>query len=344
MKNDSRLGMRNKDALKWLLALSDKYMDDEHPHQIRFNDKEIIGKGLTSNHIKENMREITIGTAPVSMSRIARHEPMNDVDIANMAITMFHEFRHRDRETSKETPKDILIGMLSAQGNKDCYDENWGKLPNEIDAEYNGVMGIWQELSDVKNGRDECLSQEEVDAIMIECVSMRAKDPHYPIKEPKDGFQSKEQIDGLFQQAYGQSFYAKREFPKEPDYHKSDDELMRLFTKDERGIIQPEYGPFYVSLKHASGTEFDRKLASLVSYVHPELQAAYPQLDFEDLDPQKVFGCPMPETPGQIRERRGIGQSSASSRSSIRMDEYDQVGQELSSALEQLEQREEIIL
>lgn len=108
MKNNSRLGMRNKDALKWLLALSDKYMDDEHPHQIRFNDKEIIGKGLMSNHIKENMREITIGTAPVSMSRIARHKPINDVDIANMAITMFHEFRHRNRDAVRTRKQGLL--------------------------------------------------------------------------------------------------------------------------------------------------------------------------------------------------------------------------------------------
>lgn len=56
-------------------------------------------------------------------------------------------------------------------------------------------------------------------------------------------------------------------------------------------------------MKSKTGAEFDRKVASLVAYIHPELQELYPSLDFKKLDPEIVFGMPMPESPKEIMDR-----------------------------------------
>lgn len=44
-------------------------------------------------------------------------------------------------------------------------------------------------------------------------------------------------------------------------------------------------------------------MASLVSYLHPSLQKMYPELDFEELRPEAVFGIPIPEIPEDSRIR-----------------------------------------
>ena len=44
-------------------------------------------------------------------------------------------------------------------------------------------------------------------------------------------------------------------------------------------------------------------MASLVAYLHPELQDLYENLDFKDLDPEHIFGLKMPETREEIIKR-----------------------------------------
>lgn len=50
-------------------------------------------------------------------------------------------------------------------------------------------------------------------------------------------------------------------------------------------------------------------MASLVAHVHPELQSMYSRLDFEELEPDRVFNVTMPETTDESRARLGYADS-----------------------------------
>lgn len=165
-------------------------------------------------------------------------------------------------------------------------------FPHEIDAEYTGVMSMWAYL-----GR-EC--PDDADRLMFDYLTYKASNTIYIFNIPEDGFHSKEQVELLFENAYNKSVKEKRYLPA--DFLKSDDEIARLFTT-ESGILNTDYAPFYKQLMmSATGEEFDRKMASLVSYIHPELQELY-QYPFERMTPTIEFASKLPETTDEIRNK-----------------------------------------
>lgn len=251
--------------------------------------------------------KITIGIAPYSDLPIFKDRRVNDLDVMKLLITEVHELTHLRRETSLDTDDEIEISSLSKCMNKKLYLHNWPRMPHEIDAEYNAVMEVWSVAEE--------LWGDKADTLMFKYLEYRAKNTDYMIDMPKGGFKTKEQVDILFNDAYQKAVEgpmndghgrAMRELP--PGYLEEIDELSKMFAEyDETGrraVIRYEYIPFRDGLlKSETGAEFDRKVASLVAYIHPELQELYPSLDFKKLDPEIVFGMPMPESPKKIMDR-----------------------------------------
>lgn len=167
-------------------------------------------------------------------------------------------------------------------------------LPHEIDAEYTGVMAMWDKLSE--------LYPNKADRLMLEHLMDRAANTVYMIDLPEEGFQSQEQVETLFEQAYDNAF---RELP--PGFLRSEDETARMLTTEDR-VLRPEYAPIYNRLT-AAGDQMDEMMASLVSYIHPELQDTYSDIDFDELDPSHIFKIPMPETSEEIRDRLNMDDS-----------------------------------
>lgn len=107
------------------------------------------------------------------------------------------------------------------------------------------------------------------------------------------------------------------------------------------GLYHPGYYPFYASLvNETSGPMFDKKMASLVAYLHPDRKNLYPELDFDELIPEKLFGMSVPETKEEILKRI-THQSEEDIFCSIEelSEEWDskQIGREMEEALKQMD-------
>ena len=298
--------------MKEVLGIMDDIAEDYRQQNdtdfiIDYSKNTSVGFGGQAPPDRNKRIVITIGIGPYSDSSVLKEQRVTDLDIITMLVTEVHELTHLERETSLDTDEAIMTSSLSKWMNKELYLYNWPKMPHEIDAEYNAVMNTWSIAEE--------LWGDKADALMFKYLEYRAKNTDYMIGMQEYGFQTKEQVDALFNDAYQKAVEgpmndghgrAMRELP--PGYLDKRDELSRMFAEyDETGrkaIIRYKYIPFRDGLlKSKTGAEFDRKVASLVAYIHPELQELYPSLDFKKLNPEIVFGVPMPESPKEIMDR-----------------------------------------
>lgn len=285
--------MKNRDAFRILNTWKKEYENKQQEVlQSDFSKDIRIGNGSFERHIDGShlINNVLIGISPLTRSWFAGNQPVEEKDFVKIGITMFHEFRHHQQTINKQVKKEIIIGDLSKVGNAQYYKNNWHCLPHEIDAEQAGILTMWSKAETVL---------DHADNLMLEYVTNRAQRT-YMVKAPEDGFRSKEQVTDAFEDAYRRSLNTKRDLSA--NFLRSDDELAQILTNHGFGI-RTEYQLFYRQLCSAAGQEADRKIASLVSYLHPELQKLYPRLDFSELDPALTFGIPMPETRADLRSR-----------------------------------------
>ncbi len=288
------LNLKSNQTFKLYNDWSSEYLEhtDDTIH-ISFSDSFSIGSGSTKHNINNNSYQIQIGIAPISLSIFKRRQMINDLDFIRIGVTMFHEFAHYDQNSSNNTSKEILISDLSKYKNVSYYEQNWSKFPHEIDAEYTGVMSMWEHLKDIY--------PDNADILILEYITYRATKTDYIFKIPEEGLQSKDQVEMLFEKAYDDSLITSRKLSVE--FFRSYDEIAQLFTNNAC-VLRSEYYPFYRQIQIAkTGQETDLKMASLVSYIHPELQKVYPLLDFSKLNPSSIFGISIPETRKDILDR-----------------------------------------
>lgn len=244
---------------------------------------------------------INVGIYPLTTAFPVRHLPIKDSDFVKMGVTTFHELTHCKRSMSEKTSKEILISDLSKCYNDEYYYAEHHRLPHEIDAEYNGVMSMWSALENEWPGL--------ADKLMIDYLNDRTESSDrvkklYMIERPECGFQSKQQVKDLFEDAYEKSLTEKRRLPNGFIGYKGDTSRL-LATDDGRGL-RVEYAPVYLKLSKAeTGIDTDQMMASLISYIHPELRKRYTRLDFEGLEPDRVFHLQMPETIEDVWARLG---------------------------------------
>lgn len=285
------LRLKHKQAFDLLDDWSSAYLEGVGNVSVKFSSREHMGAG-SSKHNMDGSYQIKVGIAPLSNSFFVRNNIMADSDFVRIGVTMFHELAHYSQNADSDTSKEILISDLSKYRNRQYYKDNWHIMPHEVDAEYTGIMSMWSHLKNI--------SPDIADRLMLDRLANRTESSKskYVFQRPEDGFQSKEQADSLFEDAYNNSLAAKRVLSGQ--FLRSSDEIAQMLT-DGDGIIRMDYYPFYYQMQKAeTGQEMDLKMASLVSYIHPELQAMYPSLDFKELEPEVVFGIPVPEIREEI--------------------------------------------
>lgn len=265
----------------------------ENNAQLIFSNKKPFGEGEIRNNTKSNSKpQIIVGTGIKNGSSILEKFQVNDLDFVKLGVTMFHEIGHYERSFKKPT-KELQISELSKFGNAEYYEYNWQNMQHEIDAEYTGIMSMWKKMKE--------FVPDKADKLMLEHLTDRARNTVYMIRMPKEGFTSKTQINSLFEQAYDN---ASRTLPL--GFLRSDDEIARMCTTDDK-ILRLEYAAIYNKLvTPVSGKEMDKMMASIVSYIHPELQETYSTIDFDSLNPSHIFKIPIPETTDEIRKRLGL--------------------------------------
>lgn len=306
MRNKSTLKLNTTAAMRKITGWKLDYPNNEFVN-LKFTDAEILGNGRTRYFECSDSVDMYIGIAPLSTSFFNRRIPINDLDFVIMGTTFFHEMAHYQGHVSNNTDDNIMFPDLSTQHNNNYYHAVHHLLPHEIDAEYSGVMSMWNAL--------ESEYPDTADKLMFDYLDYRTASSDrtkklYMIERPEGGFSSKQQVKDLFNEAYEKSLTDKRYLPDELLGYS--DDISKLITTDDRRGIRIEYVPIYLTLSKAeSGSDLDLKIASLVSYIHPELQNIYRGIDFNELEPIKVFGLPIPETTDEVRLRLGYDASFA---------------------------------
>lgn len=308
MKMSKSYPLTNEKAFDFLYKWSNEYLNGKNCNEVQFTRKHWMGEGKTVHDNPNDPYNIEVGIYPLvdlatADSILAKHLPMKKANFVKIGTTTFHELTHFTDETSKDTMKELLISDLSKCHNKEYYLQNWHKFPHEIKTEHRAIISMREKLKELYPSRDKF-----VDKLILEYVTNKTtpKDerskPLYPIKKPVDGFKSFEQVESLFNEAFDQSLNGKRN-KFTIAFFRSNNQVAMLLA-DKNGITYPGYQPFVDKLQYAkTGKERDLMMASLVSYLHPSLQKMYPELDFEELRPEAVFGIPIPEIPEDSRIR-----------------------------------------
>lgn len=291
----------NDRAFKSFKKWTTDYIKTRHTSiKLRYDPDMKIVTGMTDN--KDNSYEIILGIADSSIKNIGTFGWMKEQDFVKLGVTLFHELAHCDQHI-QDTSKEILLSDLSKYKNADYYINNWHIMQHEIDAEYKGIMLMWEKLDETY--------PDKSDKLMFDYLRYREYDEEngkkiYIIKEPDEDYQSREQVQELFEQAYEDAAAQPKRFGIMALAAQRDrNEIARLFLTENRVPI-PEYTRFSNMIETAhNGHESDVMMASIISYIHPELQDDYPGLDFKELEPYKIFGIQMSETIGEARERLG---------------------------------------
>lgn len=309
---ENKININIKQMLTLLTAWSESYIQKQNETILfSLSPSMKIGSGSFERFI-DKPYEIEVGISPYSKSFMKRYIPVRDLDFSRACVTIYHEFAHYEQYKA-QSDTEILASDLSKHGNTEYYKYNWNIMPHEIDAEYSGVISAQKHLRDTfSNNADELIEQY---------LRYRAENMKYMIKVP-DGSISEKGIEELFEKAYDRSMTNKRIIPS--NFLRSGDEAAQMFTFED-GTLRREYELFYRQLQTAgTGQEMDMKMASLVSYLHPDLQGLYPGLNFTVLKPESVFGIPMPESRDEIMARIDSSLTGSISFDSISDDEFTQ--------------------
>lgn len=288
----NRLNITHRNALRLLINWSKNIENNDKNVNCIFDKRYPIGFGCTHRQLTENNQQLIIGIKSIKTIFPLNNQILDDETFIRIGVTLFHEIAHYDQYINPSTNKEIIISDISKYGNLTYYQHSWAELPHEIDAEYNGIMSMWDALTDIY--------PDKATQCMLQFLNERTKQDNYIITHPKNGFQSKKQVDNAFQSAYDNSLSQ----PRKPQYsfQRYDDEIVKLLVTD--WLVRPEYQDhFKLLVGPISGEKKDRLMASLVLYLHPEIKNIYTQIYINQLTPESEFHLPMPENREDAQKR-----------------------------------------
>lgn len=272
---------------KWVNQLHIKYGTSV---EIRLNSTDPVGTGRTIIDFATDTRQIVIGTNDICQAFPTNLVPTNGMNLVRAGIVLFHEAAHYERHANSSTRSEILISELSKYGNPNYYAQSWSELPHEIDAEFTGVVSMWNAL--------ESEFPDKADACMLRFVNWWAANTDYMIRTVPGGYASRAQVEDAFDRAYETSLCEPRRF--QPGFLRYEDEVSRLLTNES--VLRFEYREHYKKLVgNVPGAQKDQMMASLVLHLHPELGDAYPKRIVKALNAETAFGFPLPESPDESR-------------------------------------------
>lgn len=250
--------------------------------ELTFSNNLDIGFGEMRMLNKGKIR-MTIGIDPLQTKFFNRYQSMPDENFVTIGVTMYHELTHYKRMTTDKGPKEIQMSDLSKYNNRAYYEFNHEMMPHEIEAEYSGVISMWDQLRKSY--------PKYADELMFTHLTRRTTETSYMFPYPENGFRSRDQVENLFETTYENSLTSKRHLP--PGFLKTKDEVAILISGSDI-IPKREYAELYNQLV-VSCT--DEKMASIVSGLHPELQCLYPGISFDEIKPERMLNVSIHKMP-----------------------------------------------
>lgn len=255
-------------------------------------------------------------------NRLSGVLPVRDLDFTQVLVSLYHEKTHVDQDFDINVDVPIALSEIATYKNLMLTKATWRERPHEIDAEFSGVMGAWDFLSDM------CHAQKDADACMLDYINFRCRNSDYMLSARENGYESKDQVVRAFEDAYNSSLNDPRIVVGGLNGLK--DEFNMLLESD-KGIQSLFYPWFRQILDAKTGAEQDELMSRLVLHIHPELQQQYSCLADKNLsilpamvdvtkypwfrrdgavvrqeDGHAYQKIPFPETSQESRDRLGI--------------------------------------
>lgn len=260
------------------------------PLNMRLSNDLDVGDAFVDNFCEGASRS-EIGTAGL-VKRAGNHDlpflHVDDLRFVQTAVSIYHEYGHYLQNWGRDKDLNCMVSELSVINNPTYYRHNWNSLPHEIKAEAIGVSMAWDAMEEMFPGKaDEC---------MLAYVNHRAARTKYMLPaKPDGGYTSRDEVMAAFSSAMYRSLNAPR--PLYGRVMSYDDESIHLVKQDFYDY-HGSPNKFHASelIGHMSGAEKDRKFASLVLTLHPDLLDERPELKRLDLSVEATFGRPLVRT------------------------------------------------
>lgn len=241
--------------LDWAASYAASYYE---PLFIEFTDRLPVNFALMERAANAGYRYVTVGIGTAGSP-----SPM---DLVKATVSLFHMLGHCSQNPHEPSTEDIVISSMSTYKNIHyrCHDQH--VLPDEIDAEFAGIVSAWEQLQGVFVDKD--MAGKLVGKYVTELSERQPR----MFQAPIGGFRLLEQVKRSIADAFRDSTEALRQFPE--GWLSCSDAAAQILG--DNGSVRKDYVHLYDAIAHAkSGKDMDRKMASLMLYVFPELKKLY---------------------------------------------------------------------
>lgn len=140
------LNMNMVQAVKRLDRWASHAQRRKQEFEVHF-DKELgLGQGVSLISPIGSMHEIYIGIGDLPTKFPMNYKPLSDDSFIRLGIVLFHEITHCHQRMSEKL--EITASEISTYKNPNYYMNSWPELPHEINAEFTGVMSMWNVLDE----------------------------------------------------------------------------------------------------------------------------------------------------------------------------------------------------
>ena len=288
------LGLQYRKAIKKIEELSHVLFDSQNIPYYLDEKTSIYTSGVRSNESTGLMNDVVIGIKGLKDSSSFLAQSVSDQNFARVIVNIFHEATHCEQKTvmfQKDNPtqNDInqALSDLACRRNKNyyMYSGNYYNNPNEVHAEYQGIMGAYDYLCKAFPYID----KKQHERIVLNVVNCKAKTGSYFIGVANGRqvvfYNSLKRVQCDFEKAYNNSFTCERKY--NTTNHSNPDDVGRYTAthKDAREVC----------LEQKTGVDKDRVIAAINCYLHPEYQSQYKSLVDIDLSYETSITKPYQE-------------------------------------------------
>lgn len=274
------LKMSNKKAYEKINSLLHEMSTiTKIPYEIKPNTHFTTG-GTVSSNTTTKPTKIFIGINGLKENKILPQQYIPDQNFIQTIVNIYHETQHyyqitQTFQSDNPTKTDVAqtLCAIACQNNPHYYldNGNYFKNPNEIEAEYYGIMNTYEYLCDTFPNIDKNIHEQ----LMVNFVNQKSEQYSYWIHHSNDKqFTSLFEIEQAFDKAYDNSFEQKRTYFTLQS---------RDYNDEARQYIQKNLDIIDIYNNQPNGTSQDKIIASINCHLHSDLQNKYKSIQKIDL-------------------------------------------------------------
>lgn len=242
---------------------------------------------------------------------------ISDQKFITMVLAIHHEFRHIEQDYQTRTgvpeksrlaiPPEVITANIAYRNNQEYYQATYLCNIQEMDAEIYGILATQKTLETQFPDIPPQKHQELLLGI-INDLNQNPKTDYWLKRHTTKTITSIEQLEKTFSTTADMYLHE----PKKSQFHKKPNLIDDEFYRVTQGSISVRntWGPilyqFRRNMESGTGADFDRMLACVTLYAHPDYMARFKAAQDLDLSPQTIFGRDFPESQRSVMARLNI--------------------------------------